>query len=209
MSEEQTSVKKAPVKAMWIVMILAWVLFLLPIPGTGIFIAGPLNLAAFILAIVCLTRSRVLQGILGFIGTCVVSGVLFMFGSAATVGVALHDIDKQASKQTEKANDADVIKVSARDMIKAYDANEVSADGMFKGKIVEVTGRVGSIGKDITDNPYIAIDTGDVIRSVQCFFQKSAESELARVSKGQRITIRGEVDGLMMNVIVRGARIVE
>ncbi|MCL2831441.1 MAG: hypothetical protein FWD77_12015 [Betaproteobacteria bacterium] len=209
MSEEQGLAKKAPVKAMWIVMVLAWVFFLLPLPGTGIFIAGPLNLAAFILAIICLTRSSVAQGVMGLIGTLVVSSLLFMFGGALMIGSALHGMDKKHSEKVENVKEDEVIIVSAVDLLKAYDANEVAADSKFKGKIVEITGKVESIGKDITDDQYISIDAGDPIRSVQCYFQESASSELAQVSKGQRITIRGKVDGLAMNVILKGSKIVK
>ncbi|MCL2871373.1 MAG: hypothetical protein FWF41_00045 [Betaproteobacteria bacterium] len=90
----QPPAKKAPVKAMWIVLILAWIFFLLPLPGTGLFIACPLNLAALILAIICLTRSNVAQGVIGLVGALVISTVLFFVGGAAAVGSAMHDMDK-------------------------------------------------------------------------------------------------------------------
>ena len=112
MSDEQVS-KKAPVKAMWIVMILAWVFFLLPLPGTGIFIAGPLNLAAFILAIVCLVRSKVAQGVLGLIGTLVISGILYFVGTAATIGTALQSMDTQ-SQQSVKTAARQVLETAAK-----------------------------------------------------------------------------------------------
>ena len=81
MTAETTGASKAPVKAMWICMIIAWVFFLLPIPGT-IFIAGPVNLAAFILAIICLVRSNVLHGVLGLIGTSIGSTIIYFIGLA-------------------------------------------------------------------------------------------------------------------------------
>lgn len=94
----------APVKAMWICMILGWVFFVIPVPGT-IFVAGPLNLAAFILAIVCLVRSRVGQGVIGLIGTSIVSAIIYLigFGSMAAITVdAMQKADKQRAAESRK-----------------------------------------------------------------------------------------------------------
>lgn len=74
---------RAPVAAMWICMILAWFFFIIPVPFT-VFLAGPLNIAAFVLAIICLVRSRILHGVLGLIGTIVVSGICYMIGLTLT-----------------------------------------------------------------------------------------------------------------------------
>jgi len=84
MSDEQVSTK-APVKAMWTAMIAAWAFFLLRSPGLGrgTFIAVPLNVVAFILAIVCLARGKVAQGVFGLIGTL---GISWMFHAVGTIG---------------------------------------------------------------------------------------------------------------------------
>ncbi|MCL2873006.1 MAG: hypothetical protein FWF41_08555 [Betaproteobacteria bacterium] len=78
---------KAPVTAMWIVMVLAWIFLLVPFPLTGILIGWPLDLAAIVLAIICLTRDRVTQGVIGLIGTLVVSTFLFFVGSILMVAM--------------------------------------------------------------------------------------------------------------------------
>ncbi|MDR3210734.1 MAG: hypothetical protein LBU79_02310 [Planctomycetota bacterium] len=71
-----TNTSRGPVIAMWIVMLIGWFFFLLPIPGT-IFFAIPFNFVAFILAIVCLIKGRVGHGLLGLIGSIIISAVLY------------------------------------------------------------------------------------------------------------------------------------
>jgi len=88
---------------MWVVLILAWVFFLLPLPGTGIFIAGPLNLVALILAVLCLTRGNVLHGVIGLVGGLVVSGILFFVGTAGMIGSALNDMEGKPSSHVKTA----------------------------------------------------------------------------------------------------------
>lgn len=105
----------------------------------------------------------------------------------------------------------EAIKVTALELSTAYKDNEVAADQQYKGKTVEVSGTVDTIGKDILDTPYIAFagEQYAIIDRVQCMFSKSDESQLATVKKGQKITLRGEVSGKMGNVIVNGCSIVQ
>lgn len=111
--------------------------------------------------------------------------------------------------QEEEAPAPEAIKVTPNILITEYEANGVAADAKYKGNLVEVTGIVGSIDKDILDTPYIAFESSNIINSVQCMFEKGDESVLATIKKGQSITLRGEVTGQLMNVIVRDCVIVE
>lgn len=112
---------------------------------------------------------------------------------------------------TNSANSQPVeaIKVTAAELSADYKANEVAADAKYKGRLVEVSGIVDTIGKDILDTPYIAFAAGqyDIIDRVQCMFSKSDEPVLAAVAKGQRITLRGTVSGKLGNILVQGCAI--
>jgi hypothetical protein len=103
------------------------------------------------------------------------------------------------------------IKVTATKMIADYKANEVAADATYKGNMIEVTGQVSTIGKDIADMPYITLTNGEQYSfdSIQCMFTKDQESELAAVVKGKTVTLSGKVSGKLGNVIVRGCSIVK
>lgn len=112
---------------------------------------------------------------------------------------------QQPSQPAEQA-----IEVTAVKLAGDYRANEVNGDNLYKGKLVKVTGTIGTIGKDITNNMYVAIE-GDTnsITSVQCYFKDDAAGQLAQLAKGQKITIQGRVNGLMGNVLVKECSIVQ
>lgn len=99
--------------------------------------------------------------------------------------------------------------VTADKIMSDYTANEVSADAKYKNNTVQVSGIVDSIGKDIMDTPYISLHTGGEysFSVVQCMFAKSDEPALSNVSKGQSITLIGQVTGKLGNVILNGCRI--
>lgn len=113
--------------------------------------------------------------------------------------------------EAEKVEVAEVaLEVTATKLIADYKANEISADSTYKDKQIKVTGVVGSIAKDILDNPYVTLtdETQYGIESVQCFFSKADQANLANVTKDTRITLQGRVSGKSLtNVLVKECEI--
>ena len=98
--------------------------------------------------------------------------------------------------------------VYASDLYYTYQQNEVSTDNNFKGKYFYVEGFVEYIKKDILDDIYVTLKTGEVIGSVQCYLDDA--NVAAQLKKGQRITVYGKCDGLiMMNVLMKNCKVVE
>jgi hypothetical protein len=115
--------------------------------------------------------------------------------------------DEQAQLQRATL-DASTLRVPIETLLGEYRSNEVRADSKFKGKLVQVAGVVGDVKKDLLNSVYVTLGTGAPfeIPEVQCFVQDA--STVASLSKGDRVTMRGRVDGLMMNVLVRDCEVV-
>ena len=78
-------------KAAWICLAIAWLMFLVPMPGTGLLIGWPLNLVAFVLAIVAMSTHGAQGGIWQLLASLVVSPVMYLIGfgvMAAFFGMA-------------------------------------------------------------------------------------------------------------------------
>ena len=88
--------------------------------------------------------------------------------------------------EPEKPKTRKGFKISAATLIAAYEANEVAADEKFKGKLIEVTGVIDSIAKDILGDPYVTLGSGKdfEIAHVQAMFPASAAKQLAGLRKG-------------------------
>jgi hypothetical protein len=93
--------------------------------------------------------------------------------------------------------------LSADALYSAYKANEVAADAEYKGKIVVVSGIVRDIGKDILDSPYIVLGGQGLLDGVQCMFPSAGNSPVAKIGKGQKVSVRGRVAGKMGNVLLK------
>jgi hypothetical protein len=135
--------------------------------------------------------------------------VLLLIGS---IGGSKGSSSTETQAAGQSAPTEPAITVTAFKMAADYKENEVAADAKYKGKTVEISGIVDTIGKDILDTPYIAFATEnqyEVIDRVQCMFGKNDIDALAKVTKGQKITLRGEVSGLTGNILVNDCQIVQ
>lgn len=97
------------------------------------------------------------------------------------------------------------ITFTACDLVSYYSKNEIAADNNFKGKSFYVTGYIDHIGKDLMDNSYVTLKSDDPIRNVQCFVDD--QDILAKLQNDQKVTVYGECDGLMMNVLMKNCNI--
>ncbi len=97
------------------------------------------------------------------------------------------------------------VKVTAAELMQAYVDNKVKADETYKDKTVEVSGVISEIGKDITDSPYVALKTKEMIYTVQVFFTAEENKKLGDLKKGQSIKAVGKCTGALGNVMVKEA----
>ncbi|EKD23543.1 MAG: hypothetical protein ACD_81C00219G0004 [uncultured bacterium] len=102
------------------------------------------------------------------------------------------------------------IQVTAIQLATDYEANEIAADTKYKDQIVEVTGTIKDISKDILGAPYIIL-SGDPnsITDVQCTFDKSKQNQLIPLTKDTKITLLGKVSRKLLNVRVDECSIIQ
>jgi hypothetical protein len=97
--------------------------------------------------------------------------------------------------------------ITAAQLFAAYEANEIAADKRFKGKRITITGNVRDIGRDILGRPYLTLMVDEHgLGSVQAMFPRSAATALATIGRKQAVRVECEVDGKLMNVIVRDCK---
>lgn len=123
----------------------------------------------------------------------------------------LSDINSNNGEKPSQLSTAQTPPESAEVMVDAstltseYNSNEIAADQKYKGKLVEVTGRVDSISKDITGAPYVSLREEYSFEGVQCMFERENEGILVNLAKGDFVTLRGQVAGFSIGqVVLRG-----
>jgi hypothetical protein len=74
-------------RAAWVCLAIAWACFVLPIPGSGLFIGWPLNLVAFILAIVAMSKRGTSAGLFPLLASLIASPIIYFIGIAVLAGM--------------------------------------------------------------------------------------------------------------------------
>ncbi|HKX79601.1 MAG TPA: hypothetical protein VJM34_13870 [Novosphingobium sp.] len=201
-----TSIPNTAGRAAWVCLAIAWVTFLVPIPGIGLFIGWPLNLVAFILAIVAMSKRGAFAGLWQLLASLIASPIVYFVGvaifagtvgalGAAGEGKYAADAHSPAA-EVSSAEAADRIAVEAGTLHKAYAANEIAADQLYKGKPLKVSGTIADITSDVSDEPVLSLRVSDFESVHATGLTKDVAATLA---KGQSITVScvgaGEVIG--------------
>jgi hypothetical protein len=100
--------------------------------------------------------------------------------------------EQQAAQQVEEAQKTveALPEFTANELANAYDQNTVAADQQFKDKQFKVTGTVSDINTDIMGDPYITLSGGqNQFMEPQFQFEKSAQASLAKLRKGDKVTV--------------------
>jgi len=118
----------------------------------------------------------------------------------------------EESKQPEP--DLSVIKISAEKLYSEFQANPLATKLKYKDKILEVTGVISRIDTNPLLGVYVRL-IGDRAKAgytgVEFYFSSKEEREkVASLSKGQTVTIRGNLpDWLVSFVLIRNAQIIK
>ena len=107
---------------------------------------------------------------------------------------------KQTSVSNENSNKKQMepeLNISATELINAYKENEIKADKMYKGKIVEVNGIVDAIDSGIDDKAVVRLSDGDEFSfyNVHCYIDDENQDKACELKKGENVKIIGKADG--------------
>ncbi len=152
-------------------------------------------------------RHPILTGIMSLVLLLIIIGSLGSNDTSTTQQTTA----SSSSQEREVEQTVVAMKVSSETLRKAYSANQVSADQMYEGKLLEISGTVDTIGKDILDEAYITFEANDpyAFDKVQCMFKIMNEGDLATLSKGQPITVQGTMSGVVISgPLVRNCKVV-
>ena len=103
-----------------------------------------------------------------------------------------------------------VIRITASDLLAAYEDNEIAADAKYKNQIADITGEIGGFGVGLFEKKYLIMSRDELfsVHDIQCLFSTENAEQLVNLQKGQVITVRGKIDGLeLFNVIVNSCSV--
>ena len=107
--------------------------------------------------------------------------------------------DSASSANQKEKESVSMISVSAVQLQKDFEENEVAANMKYKGKTVRVEGIVAAIRVN-SGRPHVYLRSED--DDVDCAFTDSDNAALARLSKGSLVAIQGDCTGMVYGIVV-------
>lgn len=194
--------------AAWLLLIMAWLCFLIPFPGLGMFVGWPLNLVAFILAIVAMSKGGAWKGIVPLVLSLIASPLIYFVGVVVFAGTvssmsrsAVEPLAEPSPAEERSDGDiniaqADAVEVGARQLYLDYQANEVAADVLYKGKQLLITGEVAAIQTDFMDKPQVQLKAGS---NEQVTISGLSRDEAGALHKGDAVIAACTGNGMLLN----------
>jgi hypothetical protein len=186
----------------WLCVVVGLLAVFAPIPARIMPPEVPVVLAFPILwigfAIVFPGSCRIMRAGSGFVGAIAVVGLVLYVRSTGMLGQS----DRLWLSGDVSVATADQVALS--DLLAEYKTNEVAADQRYKGKVIETTGVLTSVKNDLAGRPFVIVSDNDLdqLHGVQCSLAESAVAQAATLKPGERVTVKGRVNGLMMFVQV-------
>jgi len=120
-----------------------------------------------------------------------------MFGLPLLAGMCAGATEVSRGRTASAAETAPVhqeapvptVRVSAATLFAEYEANEVAADNVYKGRLFAVSGNIDSIRKDFMDDVVIVLKAGGPFNGVHATMASSESARAASASKGVLATV--------------------
>lgn len=97
--------------------------------------------------------------------------------------------------------------LSATILQKAFEDNETTASTMYINKTLEVSGTIASVKPAANNVLNISLETGSVLSSVICTFP--AITDASKFRAGEKITLRGQCSGFLMDVLLNNCAVIQ
>ena len=129
--------------------------------------------------------------------TIAVIAVLYSIGNSAVEDtkerVAEEKTQPTETKMAEPEKMVPAIMLTSANLATEYSENEVAADAKYKGKLLEVSGKVASIDNGISDNEMIVkLSDGKFdISGPWCYMKESERDKVLAFKKDQQVTLIG------------------
>jgi hypothetical protein len=102
-------------------------------------------------------------------------------------------------------------RITARTLYVAFTADKASANKLYKGKLLEVTGAVSRVDTDpILNAPEVMLIAGGSTQGpgVDCILEPQYARQVSALRQGQTVAVQGTCDGYAVNVLLLHCQLV-
>lgn len=140
----------------------------------------------------------VVLGGVGLVFVCCFGTAVLGVASAGAAG-ANRGVSASTPRQPSAPRQVQV-QVDALKLWDDYHANEVAADEVYKGKVLQVSGKVHAITKDFTGSVVVELEARNPYMSSHARLDDTQAGTAAKLAKGQSVVLVCEGDGMVVGM---------
>jgi len=135
--------------------------------------------------------------------------IIWLLAIGLISGIALYFfVFYYGAKHKDPLNSEQMVSVDAKDLFNQYELNEVSANKLYLGKVIKVSGDISDIQFD--KNRYtISYATNGVMGTVLCEMDTLENSKVNTLIIGSKVSIAGFCNGINMDVYLDRCKLAE
>ncbi|MCO6360571.1 OB-fold putative lipoprotein [Roseivirga pacifica] len=131
--------------------------------------------------------------------------LIFIIGIVAGYFVYQKFLSTSPGMAKQKA----VAEVTAIDVYAAFEADESAANQQYLNQVIQVSGSIAGVERPADANPVITLETTG-FGLVKCTLEPGwDEAQLHSLSTGDQITLKGECIGLLLDLLINNAIIIQ
>ena len=127
---------------------------------------------------------------------------LFLLVGIMIIVACIYLIYQYNRKPADIKNEEAVLQITAKDLIAAFDNDEVIANEKYTGKVITVSGTVAQVQTETADQITVFLASNDPLSSVTCSFYKDEVTQVKDLQPGQKVSIKGVCTGKLMDVVL-------
>lgn len=131
--------------------------------------------------------------------------ILLVVGLIAAGGVWLY-VNKGPE---DVAGAKPALLISAKDLVKAFEANEQQANADYVGKLIEVSGKIIEIDNTEDGSVNILLESENPMSTVLCQLDPVQTQDKSGISEGNDIRIKGLCSGFTTDVVLDRCHIIK
>lgn len=152
-----------------------------------------------------LQRKKAMPWIIGFVAIVLCIAIAFAVDSFLQGGLNIGSQKAPSAIEDEIATE-----ITAEQLSSAYAADETAADQLYKGNLLEVTGKVNSVNKNLMGVYFVKLSGGGIEAwEIQCMFDEQYGSVVEQLQQNDVVTIKGMCDGYYMSIKMKDCVLVE
>ena len=128
------------------------------------------------------------------IGAIVFYGIVFGEDTEIEGGGTLTNTEEKTETSSKKEETIEYIKVTKDDLDEALEKNAANAKDTYKGKYLEISGKLGTIDSDLKYIGLRSLNNEWDFNEIKCdLVNKEQKNIVKSLSKGQDIVVRGKI----------------